>query len=82
LTEYLTRKQLAGILQCSEDAIRLWEKEGRIRSERFGRLVRIHRTELEYLQRNGGLRQTGKLSRPSLAEPDDGIDETAQRSIN
>ena len=57
VTELLTAKELAAALKCSEDAIRLWEKQGKIRSVRVGRLVRFEPSEVDYIRRAGGLRE-------------------------
>jgi len=51
--EVFTRQEFAERLKVSEAAIRLWESQGKLHSLRFGKLVRIPRSELERILRYG-----------------------------
>jgi len=45
--EYITPKEAAAILRVHERTVRRWIREGRIRTRRFGRLIRIQKSEIE-----------------------------------
>ena len=45
--EFITPKEAAQILRVHERTVRRWIREGRLHARRFGRLVRIQRSELE-----------------------------------
>lgn len=52
-SELLTTEEVAKALRVSEEAVRFWLREGKLRGLRVGRRWRIRKDDLdEYLQRN------------------------------
>ncbi|HKD81219.1 MAG TPA: helix-turn-helix domain-containing protein [Candidatus Angelobacter sp.] len=42
----MTVPQVAAYLQCSEDAVRLWERQGKLVAVRIGKLVRFRHEDV------------------------------------
>ena len=61
----LTSKQFANAIGVSEASVRRWTMEGKINMVKFGRLVRIPRTEIQRLMDEGAIPVRLSRSRPS-----------------
>lgn len=48
-----TRRESAEFLGVSERQLDQWIRDGKIEPKRFGRLVKVHRDELERIAREG-----------------------------
>ena len=70
--EFLTARQLAGLLQVSESTVRRLAREGRIPSVRLtSRLLRFHLASVM-----SALDSTGQKSRPRRTPPHEATDTT------
>ena len=65
--EYLSTAAAAKLVDVAGGTIRRWIREGRLVGHRAGREVRVLRSDLEKLLREGSRRDGGKLSREQLA---------------
>jgi len=53
VTELLSPRRAAEVLECSEHGIRKWIRQGRLPAVKIGRLVRIRKADLEAAIRLG-----------------------------
>lgn len=61
--EYLSTRTAAELADVADSTIRRWIREGRLPPHRAGRLVRVCRTDLERMMKDGGRRRALPVAR-------------------